>query len=232
MNVIDITGVIQNGMWNYEEPFPAFRMRPLDRVPWVEAAVYAEVFEGLHSQTGTYLETPAHYFGGETSYFVADIPIDKLVNMRCVVLMLDEAELDFPGRRVPIDAAMLEKCAGSDRIRPGDAILVGTGWGKYWMDGCYLERSPYFTYDAMKWLIGKKPYVLGSDFPRWDNLGKSEQFFADFYEADILMLAPCINLESVRQSEVRLTALPLNIPGTSAVPCRAIIMEEDGGDGK
>jgi kynurenine formamidase len=84
----------------------------------------------------------------------------------------------------------------------------------------------------MKWLIGKKPFLLGSDFPRWDHLTKSERFFPEFFAADILMLAPCVNLEAVRKPDVRLTALPLHIPGTSAVPCRAIVMEEENGDGK
>ncbi|RKN74186.1 cyclase family protein [Paenibacillus ginsengarvi] len=227
MNVIDITGLIAGGMWNYEEPFPSFRMRPLGRVPWVDSEVYAEVFEGMHSQTGTYLETPAHYFGNDNWYGVADIPVEKLVNRRCIVLQLDGEAFESGERRIPIDAAMLEQCAGSGQIREGDAILVGTGWGRRWMDPVFLERSPYFTYGAMKWLIGKKPFLLGSDVPRWDNLAKSEQFFREFYEADILMLAPCVNLELVTASEVRLTALPLRIPGTSAVPCRAIVVEGD-----
>lgn len=232
MNVIDITGVIRNGMWNYEEPFPKFRMRPLDRVPWVEADVYAEVFEGMHSQTGTYLETPAHYYGSDASYNVADIPLGKLVDRRCIVLKLDGSLFESPEARIPITVQMLESCPGGERIAEDDAILVATGWGKHWMDERYLERSPYFTYEAIKWLIKKRPVLLGSDFPRWDHLTKSERFFPEFYEADILMLAPCVNLETVRRPDVRLTVLPLHISGTSAVPCRAILMEEADKDDK
>lgn len=59
-SVIDITGPIQEGMWNYEPPFPVFHRSPLPQVPWVDAPVYCDIFEGIHSQTGTYLETPAH----------------------------------------------------------------------------------------------------------------------------------------------------------------------------
>ncbi|WP_409344060.1 cyclase family protein [Paenibacillus sp. MBLB4367] len=226
MKIIDLTGMIREGMWNYEKPFPSFRMRPLERVPWVDGDVYAEVFEGMHSQTGTYLETPAHFYGNDGSYSVADVPIGRLVDMPCKVLMLEEREFDRGGPRKLIDAGMLERCAGSPLIEQGDAILVGTGWGRHWMDAHYLEHSPYFTRSAMEWLIARKPFLLGTDFPRWDNLAKSEGFFPAFYEADILMLAPCVNLEKVGRPAVRLTALPLHIPGTSAVPCRAVIMEE------
>lgn len=225
MKVIDITGQIREGMWNYEWPFPEFRMRPLGKVPWVDKEVYCEIFDGLHSQTGTYLETPAHFYGNGNCYMIADVPVEKLVNIPCVVLKLEESLFDNSSERKPITREMLEGCEGSSNIPEGCAILVGTGWGKYWMDKCYLEYSPYFTYEAMKWLISKKPFLLGSDVPRWENLTRPEGFFADFYAADILMLAPCVNLEKVTCSIQMLTVLPLNVPGTSCVPCRGVLIE-------
>lgn len=94
------------------------------------------------------------------------------------------------------------------------------------MDKDYLNNSPYFTYNAMMWLIDKKPFILGSDVARWENLEKLEGFFPKFYEADILMLAPCVNLEKIIKPRVKLTVLPLKIPKTSATPCRAVIIEE------
>jgi kynurenine formamidase len=80
MRVIDITGQIYEGMWNYEEPFPKFEMEPLGEVEWAKTEVFCEIFKGMHSQTGTYLETPAHFYGNENCYLVSDIPIEKLVN--------------------------------------------------------------------------------------------------------------------------------------------------------
>ena len=68
--IIDVSGPIYDGMWNYEPPFPNFVLKPLPEVPWVKGRVYCEIFEGLHSQTGTYLETPAHYFGNDKSYLL------------------------------------------------------------------------------------------------------------------------------------------------------------------
>ena len=58
--VIDITGIINNGMWNYDAPFPEINIKQLPPVPWCgNRIIGAEIFEGMHSQTGTYLETPA-----------------------------------------------------------------------------------------------------------------------------------------------------------------------------
>ncbi|HHW49288.1 MAG TPA: cyclase family protein [Clostridiaceae bacterium] len=225
-NIIDITGIIQEGMWNYEPPFPEIKIKPLPQVPWVDKSVFCEIFEGMHSQTGTYLETPAHYFGNDKSYLLIDVPVEKLYNIDCVVLHLEPGKMENNIEKRPITVEDLENSKNAGFIKEGDAVLVCTGWDMYWMDDIYLKHSPYFTYDAMMWLIEKKPFILGSDFARWDNLQKSEEFFQKFYEANILMLAPCVNLNRVTKPRVKLTALPLKICGTSCAPCRAVIIEE------
>ena len=84
--MIYITGKIYNGMWNYEPPFPRVNIRPLPRVDWVETQVYCEIFDGLHSQTGTYLETPAHLLG-EHSYSLAQVALSRIANVPAVVPM-------------------------------------------------------------------------------------------------------------------------------------------------
>ena len=221
MQVMDLTGPIQKGMWNYEPPFPSFQLTPLPQPEWVSTRVYCEIFEGLHSQTGTYLETPAHFYGNDQSYLISDLDIAKLFQIPCTVLQL--SGLSQPqNTRMPITAEMLQNCVGSDKIRKGEAILVGTGWGIHWMEPYYLSACPFFTKQAMEWLIDKQPFLLGTDFARWENLEHPQGLFPIFYQANILMLAPLVNVEQLPSSHISLTALPLHIPGTSCVPCRAI----------
>lgn len=226
MKMYDITGTIKNGMWNYDLPFPTFDLKPMENVPWTANRVYCEKLEGMHSQTGTYIETPAHFYGNENSYLIHDVPLEKLINTRCILLMLDENDYSINGKRIAITAQMLENCEGSRLVEESCAILVGTGWGKHWMDNNYLKQSPFFITDAIEWLISKRPIILGTDFPRWDNIDDPQGFFPLFYEANILMLAPCINLENVNELKFKLTVLPLKIEGTSCVPCRAILTTE------
>jgi arylformamidase len=225
MGVTDITGPVREGMWNYDPPFPSFHSRPLGTVPWAGSDVYCEVFEGLHSQSGTYLETPAHYYGNGGSYLIADVPAERLVNVPCTLLMLDPEAFTGRTERCPVTAEMLGRCSGSHLIGTGEAILVGSGWGSHWMEKDYLAQSPFFTLDAMRWLLGRKPFLLGSDIPRWENLERPEGFFPEFYAADVLMLAPCVNLETASGSRFLLTALPMNIHGTSCAPCRAVLTD-------
>ena len=225
--VIDITGTIQEGMWSYPDPFPDVLIKPLPEVPWVKGDVYCEIFDGLCSQTGTYLETPAHFYGNDKSYLLIDVDVATLMNRDCIVLNVGLKDPP-PGKdRYGITVEDLESCPGAGEIKPGDAILVGTGWGTHWMERDFLEKGPFFTYDAMQWLIGKKPYILGGDSARWENLEEPQGFFPDFYAADILMLGPCVNLEKVQSHAVKLTALPMKIVRTSCAPCRAVLIECD-----
>ncbi|MBQ8868804.1 MAG: cyclase family protein [Oscillospiraceae bacterium] len=212
--IIDITGELYSGMWSYGSPFPSLEIKPLAEVEWVKYDIYAEVFEGLNSQSGTYLETPAHLLG-EASYPLIDVPVEKLVDIPCVVLNVGNV------RGEPITRQMLENCKNADKIQEGCAILVCAQYGEKWKDGDYLASCPYFTREAMDWLISKKPFLLGSDFPRWDNLEKPQGFWLDFYNADILMLAPVVNIEEV--DSALLTVLPIKAAVTSCAPCRAIL---------
>lgn len=226
MKIIDVTGQIKDGMWNYEYPFPQYKLKPLPQPEWVDSKVYCEIFEGMHSQTGTYLETPAHFFGPEKSYNLETVHVDKLVNVRCSHIKLDR-EIFETGKREKITAEMLEKASEGLDIRPDDALIFSCGWGIYWSDKKYLEQSPFLSYEAMEWLVNKKPYILGADVPRWENLEKPEGFFEMFYKANILLLGPLVNLENVGTKNLTLTALPINVTGTSCAPCRAIITENN-----
>lgn len=212
--IIDITGEIYSGMWSYGPPFPEVKIRPLAEIDWVKYKIYAEVFEGLNSQSGTYLETPAHLLG-KASYPLIDVEVSKLVDVPCVVLNVGNV------RSEPITLEMLQNCKNADKIAEGCAVLVSANYGEKWKDGDYLTSCPYFTHDAINWLISKKPLLLGSDFPRWDNLEKPQGFWQDFYNADVLMLAPVVNIEAV--DTALLTVLPIKAAVTSCAPCRAIL---------
>lgn len=226
--ITDITGLIDERMWRYGPPFPDIRIDPLPPVSWVRQPVACEIFTGLHSQTGTYLETPAHFYGNDDprSYPLIDVPVEQLVDHPCVVLNTGLWPKSPPGSRLGVTVADLEACPNAGLIRPGDAILIGTGWGRYWQAPDYLETSPYLTRAAVDWLIAKQPYLLGSDTSRWENLQEPQGFFPDFYAAGILMLGACVRLEAVGPARCSLTVLPLKVPRTSCAPCRAIVCED------
>ncbi len=219
MPVADLSGPIYTGMWNNGAPFPDFVLRPVPQPPWVAKRVYCDIFEGLHGQTGTYLETPAHWTG--EGAMLDALPAARLYEMPCAVLRLPPADFTVGGRR-PITLEQVEAAlARVPAVPPGQALLVSTGWGTRWRAPDYCAAAPYFTRAAMERLIALRPFLLGCDSPLWENREAPQNFFADFYAADILLLAPLVGLEEL-PPRVRLTALPLAIADTCCAPCRAV----------
>ena len=223
--VIDITGPIYEGMWNLEPPFPDFKMRPFPPVPWVNAPVYLEIFD-MQSQTGTYLETPGHFLGYENTFLIHDVDAADLTNRGCVVLDVGAVNPDNRPERLPVTLEAILGCPNADQIEEGDAILLCTHWGKMWEHPDFLKNSPYLTLDALKWLISKKPCILGGDMPRWELVDKPQGLFDIFKTQNILLMGPSVNLEQVKAPRVQLTVLPLKIIGTCCAPCRAVITED------
>ena len=225
---IDITGTINNGMWNYDEPFPQVNIKPLPPISWLGGkTVGCEIFEGLNSQTGTYLETPAHSYGNGNSYALIEVTPEQMMDIPCVVLNVGMWDMDPALGRRGITVADLEGCFNAKDIREGDAILIGTGYGRYWFHPNNLDYAPYITYDAMMWLLDKKPCLIGADTARWDNLEQPQGHFDAFYKAGILMGGPFVDLEKCTAARCKLTILPPKFAITSCAPARAIITEED-----
>lgn len=226
MKLIDVTGKICNGMWTFGSLFPHISIEERSGVcPGFGDYFYTE-FVGMHAQVGTYVETPAHFYGFQNSYLVNDIPLEKLYNVDCVVLKVPK-DVSDPAKHIAITREDLLRAAEGVEIREGDCIVVGVGWDAHWMDDeHFFPNSPYFTYDAMKWIIDHKPSILATDTPAWENLSDPGGFFPEFYAANILMLAPLANIGAVTKSRVKITLLPLRVEGCAACPCRVVIAED------
>jgi len=227
MRIIDITGNIYTGMWSMGPPFPEYELKETATPDWLQYKIYSEVFDGLFSQTGTYLETPAHLLGYEESYPLIEVDASKLVDIPSYAIKLDYRDLPVFDGRPAITLDSLRSNFDPDIYNKKNcrAIFVSTGWGVKWREKDFVEASPFMKYDAMHFLMDQKPFLLGSDSPRWENLKNPEGFFPDFFAADILMLGPCVNLEKIHDEVVELTALPLKAEGTCCAPCRAIIKD-------
>ena len=216
----DITGPVYTGMWGNGAPFPDLRVRPVPQPPWVGKTVYCEIFDGMHSQTGTYLETPAHWFGD--TYLLEDVPLERLTDRRAAVLKLDPRDYTGGGRRRITREALSRALEAAGGCAPGEALLVRTGHGAYWREERFITEAPYFSREAMELLIAQRPFLLGADSPLWESREDPQGFFPAFYAADILMLAPVVLPEAL-PAHALLTALPIRVEGTSCAPCRAFL---------
>ena len=69
------------------------------------------------------------------------------------------------------DIQAMLKAQGLEKrgIRPGDIVYVHTGWGEHWQDPdaakVYYTMSPGLSYDAARYLAGRKVVAVGLDTP-------------------------------------------------------------------
>ena len=216
MRIIDVSGTIHDGMWTYGPPYPEVRISEIPVPRWIAYPTYSWKFE-LGGQTSTYLETGLHMERGRPA--AIDIPVETLYERDAAVLKIEGKE----HKDDAITVEDLEACNAD--IREGDAILVAIGRDRKWRDPDYVTDSPYFTRQAMDWIIDQKPFLVGADWARFDSWDNPQMFFKRFFDEGILLLAPLVNLTKITQPRVKLTVLPMKVEASAAAPARAIVLD-------
>lgn len=222
MKIIDISGPIYNGMWNYSDQYPKFKLTSIG-FPYGGEVFPVDVFEGFHAQVGTYIESPG-IFIEKGSIKLNGILIEKFYKINTYVFQLKYNALKIKDGRSFVSLEDI-KNAEKEKIPKGSAILISTGYGKNWTNKDYIEKSWFFKKEAIYYLIDKKPFILGGDSPVWENDKNPEGTLKKFYKSGILLLAPCINLEQIRLFKVKLIVLPLKVSEAAICPVRAVVLE-------
>jgi len=228
VKILDISGPIYTGMWNYPEPLgPMLGVFELKKIDFeFSGEKYSlDAFEGMKAQTGSYIESPGQYLESN-DYKVGDIDISDLFMMDAYVIKVPYEGMKRKDGKGFVSLEDIKKAQGSNKIKEGAAILIGTGYGsKNWDKKDFFEGSWFFKKEAMEYLISLKPFLLGTDSGEWENPKNPEGIFKMFYPANILILASCINIEKAENFKVKLTVLPFNVKGSYISPVRAIITE-------
>jgi kynurenine formamidase len=221
MGIIDISGPCYEGMWDYGGDIKPFK---LGKVLMSYAGVEYEIdtIENLTALSGTYFEVP----GDVKGYTTADIPIENLYMIDSYVLQMPYEGLMTVDNRPCIFKDDMVK-AEKGEIPEGSGIILSTGYGKNWNRDDYLKRCPFLKKEAMDYLIDHKPYIVVFDTPAAENDVNPENAFERYFEKNILSVTASINLELIKEYNVKLTVMPLNIPKLPlGCPARAFVLEE------
>lgn len=224
MRIIDISGPIKEGMWDFGFPGGQFKLKKLNYNFLGEEYLH-EGFEGMVGSTGTFIETGATYLGYERSIPTDKITLEILVNVDAYVLQTPFERLKERDGRKYVELDDIKR-AEKESIPHGNAIIVSTGYGQNWFKKDYLEKSPFFRKDAIYYLLDKKPALLSSDFPAWENTVNPEGFLKRMYDSGTPVLVSCVNVEKIKKFKVKLIALPLRVENVCMCPARAIVIEE------
>jgi kynurenine formamidase len=167
-------------------------------------------------------------------------PLDLMLNR---VVVLDVARQLAGGRPDPlapgfeITAAHLDATAKAQgvEVRPGDSLLIRTGWGQYFGkdNGKYLgEQSPGPGQDGARWIIDRGVRLAGDDTATFEK--RPAAYGKELFSVHMMLLADSgiyivenANLEPLADAKAYVALLiltPLRIQGASGSPLRAIAL--------
>lgn len=224
MKITDITGPIQDGMWDFGFEGGQFKLKKLN-YDFMGEEYRHEGFEGLVGSTGTFMETGATALGYDKVVSVDKIPLEKTVNIDAYILQVPLESLKEKDGRKYVSLSDI-KAAEKQPISENSAVLICTGWDKKWFDKDYLAKSPFFKKDAFDYLLDKKPAIVSSDFPSWENTLDLEGFLPRLYSSGVFVLVSVVNLQSIKSYKAKIVALPIKVTGVCMCPARAVIIEE------
>jgi len=171
---------------------------------------------------------------------IETFPMDLMLN-RAVVL--DVARQLAGGRPDPlppgfeITGAHLEQTAKAQgvEVRPGDSLLIRTGWGQYFgKDNARFlgEQSPGPGQDAARWIIDRKVRLAGDDTATFEK--RPAAYGKELFSVHMMLLADHgiyimenANLEALGDARVGVALLvvtPLKIQGASGSPLRVLAL--------
>jgi arylformamidase len=174
------------------------------------------VSQGLH--TGSHVDSPLHCYPDRES--MAEVDLDRVIGSALVV------DCTSAGPNQPVTVEHVQGSA--DRIRPGDIVLLRTGWTDQMWGRFpeYFTESPYLDVETARWLAARQIKALGFDFfeeycARLPDFS-SEDFIVHriLLEKGIILMEGLTNLGALPRERVDFFAPFYKIAGTEGAGAR------------
>jgi len=212
--LIDLSHTIEEGLITYKGlPAPIicdFLTREHSRTMYAEGTEFQISKIEMVANTGTYLDSPFHRFADGMD--LSELDLRSLASLEGVAV------------RVPVDehgrAIGPESFAGLDLA--GKAVLVHTGWDRYWKTDQYFEGFPYLTGDAADLLVEAGAALVGIDSMNIDNMDDLHRpVHTKLLGAAILIVEHMTGLQHIPDTGFRFSAVPVKVKGMGTFPVRA-----------
>jgi arylformamidase len=209
---IDLSHDIIDGMITYPG-LPAPRIgtvltREASRGRYAEGVEFHIGSIELCTNTGTYLDTPAHRYAD--GHDLSGLDLERCADLPAVVV-------DAAGPAIDADSF-----TGAFR---GAAVLVRTGWDIHWGTDRYVSPDhPFVTEAGAQALIAGGAVLVGIDSLNIDGTaGNDRPVHSLLLEAGIPIVEHLTGLAAVPVSGSRFTAVPPKIKGLGTFPVRAFV---------
>ncbi len=163
---------------------------------------------------GTYLDSPFHRFPDGTD--LSQVPLEKVARLDGVVLDGKVSGDSESGATLNFD---VDKSGLKNK-----AVLIRTGWDKYWGETKYHERGPHLSMEFVELLVSAGALLVGVDFLNVDNTNdKSRPVHTTLLYNDILIVENLQNLGKLPHTGFKFSAVPLRIVRGASFPVRAFV---------
>ena len=205
----------------------------------------------LGGHVGTHIDALCHYscggklHGGQAaapvqSYAggIEKLSVDTIAPIFRRGVLLDIAGATILPEDFEITPAHLDAASKNVAIRPGDVVLLRTGWATYWDDPRKFMsgvRGPGPALAGARWLSHRGIFAAGSDTLAFERVpDPAMPVHVHFLVESGIHIMECLNLEDLaaaRVYEFLFIAAPLKIRGGTGSPIRPIAVENPGSDG-
>jgi kynurenine formamidase len=204
-----------------------FKLRPI--IKWEDQGFISNVVQ-MTVHVGTHIDSPHHFFRDRPS--IEKLPLEPMIG-KAVVLDLT-AKGSAHGRITPDDLNEAERKLNAQGIAIDEGIMLflRTDWpnGHDTTDPAWWNDSPYLTQEAAKWVVEKKPSVVGYDFAQEEKgsdyqtadqiLGSAMRVHRTILPKVTFQIENLINLDQIG-STAQVIALPVKWK-TESAPARVI----------
>jgi len=208
--LVDVSHAIEDGTITYPGlPAPIvcdFLSREASKAQYAEGTSFHIGRIDMVANTGTYVDAPFHRF--EDGKDLAELPLTAIA--------------DLPGLVVTSDDEAIGPEAFQDIDVHGHAVLVKTGWDRYWGTPEYLSGHPFLTEAAAHTLLEAGAALVGIDSLNIDDTrGGSRPVHTLLLGAEIPIVEHLCNLGDLPDEGFRFHAAPVKVRAFGTFPVRA-----------
>jgi kynurenine formamidase len=219
MKIIDVSHTIHDGMITYKglpPPIISDHLSREDARKRYEAGTEFQIGKiEMVANTGTYLDSPFHRYPDGID--LAGLELESVANLATVVVRLT----DHPRA---IDDSVFENLELNDK-----ALLIHTGWDRYWRKEEYSSGNhPFLTAAAADLLVAAKVTLVGIDsFNIDDTAGGQRPVHSKLLAHGIPIVEHLCGLGELPDNGFRFFAVPVKVKGMGSFPVRAFAIVGD-----
>jgi kynurenine formamidase len=212
---IDLSHVIEAGMITYSGlPGPVISehmSREDSESHYSEGTTFQIGKIEMIANTGTYIDAPFHRYAEGND--LSGLEMASIASLDGIVFRVDHET-----RSIRQD--LFE---GND-IK-GKAVLIHTGWDRYWRTDLYFENHPFLTRDAAEHLKSAGAALVGIDSLNIDDTANGARpAHSILLKADIPIVEHMCHLDALPDEGFKFFAVPAPVRGMGSFPVRAFAM--------